>query len=136
MRRGTRPGAIKRGSSAWMLLMVSYPSSRLQEGAFAVAFLPIQFQMISHRGGNRDARSLRRGARRPGQWGFRALPNHPLRAPRPTERHCSKQRRPGGRKPEEVGHALGMLGDRPLVPFPYLERRWHIGIALQMDRKR
>ena len=29
-----------------------------------------------------------------------------------------------------------MLGDRPLVPFPDLERRWHIGIALKIDRKR
>src|SRR6266545_3580469 len=29
-----------------------------------------------------------------------------------------------------------MFGDRPLVPFPDLERRWHIGIALEIDRKR
>src|SRR6266516_7442373 len=136
MRRWTRPGAIKRGSSASMLLMVSYPGRRLQEGALPVPFLPILFQMIPHRGGNRDARSLRCRPRRPVQCGFRALPDQPLRAPRPSKCHRPKQRGPGGRKPQEVGHALRMFGDGPLVPFPDLERRWHIGIALKIDRKR
>src|SRR6266571_23923 len=122
-----------------MLFIVSLPGRSLA-GEVATILMPLVpdralSQMIAHTARCSQAllRSERRlRARRAVQCRFRALPDHPFRVSRPTERDCPQKRRPRGRKAEEVGHALRVFGDGPFVALPGSERSRHVDVALEI----
>ena len=65
-----------------------------------------------------------------------ALIDDPLGSTRDAEREVTKERRPSGRDPKQIGDALGVLRERALARLPGIERVGDEVKAIEINRKR